>query len=627
MKKVIVHGVHRSGTSLCASILEQAGLWFAEDEFKMPAQADNPNGFWERTDVTELNDQILALMGSSWFTFKDKISDDTQLSIQSKLGDEIQQVSDRLESKKNWFLKDPRLCLTWSAWKPHLSATDHIVVHRHPNAVAKSLHARNGIPIEHGLIFWYQQTRAIAENLVHEDKLYHLEFGTREAMSDWQSTFEDLFSNASPNSSLEGMDMAAKFDDKLVNHLTTDFTPSSSAESQNDVHQYIEKAWQYARKGKFSELLSLPNLENAATSLHGLEPLYSQYLNHQARERELAFELDEARTELEDGREINEKLNKRLIDIAIIIKSYQLSKRALVGTALEKLKVIKPAKLSHALDIAKFDHSALNLADLKDLDSTRLLLVKTLIKNPRTFIKKFSLARLWAGLRILIGNDKNNPNARQALEGYNQGEYGYSGALDLYDPKEIQLQQDSPIEFPKTELPKVSIVIPVYNELATTIACLHSIKNNTDSSHSTYEIIIADDASNDKTSEIEKYATGIQIVRNESNLGFLENCNQALKKANGDYIVLLNNDTNVQKGWLSELLAHIQSDSTIGVVGPKLVYPDGRLQEAGGIVFSDGSGWNYGRYDAPDLPQYNYFREVDYISGACLLFSKEYWRF
>ena len=82
--------------------------------------------------------------------------------------------------------------------------------------------------------------------------------------------------------------------------------------------------------------------------------------------------------------------------------------------------------------------------------------------------------------------------------------------------------------------------------------------------------------------------------------------------------MFLNNDTKVTEGWLSSLVNLIESDSTIGMVGSKLVYPDGRLQEAGGIIWSDGSGWNYGRLDDPDKAEYNYVKDVDYISGAAI---------
>ena len=179
------------------------------------------------------------------------------------------------------------------------------------------------------------------------------------------------------------------------------------------------------------------------------------------------------------------------------------------------------------------------------------------------------------------------------------------------------------INFPYVENPKVSIIIPVYNQVHYTYACLVSILENT--GEFDYEIIIADDVSTDATKEIDKFVTGLVIARNESNQGFLKNCNNAAKKARGEYIFFLNNDTTVQKDWLPPLIRLLESDKSIGMVGSKLIYPDGRLQEAGGIIWSDGSGWNYGRCDDPNKPEYNYVRDVDYISGAAIMLSRKLW--
>ncbi len=178
--------------------------------------------------------------------------------------------------------------------------------------------------------------------------------------------------------------------------------------------------------------------------------------------------------------------------------------------------------------------------------------------------------------------------------------------------------------FPRVKNPRVSIIIPVYNQVEYTYACLVSILEHT--KDVSYEVIIADDVSTDATRDLERYARGLVICRNETNQGFLLNCNSAARKARGKYLMFLNNDTQVTDGWLSSLVRLIESDPAIGMVGSKLVYPDGRLQEAGGIIWSDGSGWNYGRLDDPDKPEYNYVKDVDYISGAAILLSNDLWK-
>ena len=176
---------------------------------------------------------------------------------------------------------------------------------------------------------------------------------------------------------------------------------------------------------------------------------------------------------------------------------------------------------------------------------------------------------------------------------------------------------------PFCENPVVSIIIPVYNQFEYTYNCIKSVVEECSSIE--YEIILADDNSSDETSKIASKITGLVIKRNNENLRFLLNCNDASKSAKGKYILFLNNDTIVHKNWLSSLLETAQADDSVGIVGSKLVYSDGRLQEAGGIIWSDGTAWNYGNGDDPDKSEYNYLKDIDYISGCSMMIRRDLW--
>ena len=180
------------------------------------------------------------------------------------------------------------------------------------------------------------------------------------------------------------------------------------------------------------------------------------------------------------------------------------------------------------------------------------------------------------------------------------------------------------VHLPRVEHPLVSIVIPVYNQVCYTYNCLLSIAANT--GDIPYEVIIADDVSTDATRKLSHFAENLIISRNSKNMGFLKNCNQAAEKARGEYIFFLNNDTTVGENWLRPLVDLMEQRTDAGMVGSKLVYPDGKLQEAGGIIWKDGSGWNYGRGQDPDMPEYNYVKEVDYISGAAIMIRSSLWK-
>ena len=177
--------------------------------------------------------------------------------------------------------------------------------------------------------------------------------------------------------------------------------------------------------------------------------------------------------------------------------------------------------------------------------------------------------------------------------------------------------------FPIWDEPLVSIIIPVYNQFLYTYDCLNAVLNHTEDI--AYEVIVSDDCSTDQIAQLDKIVKGITILHNKGNLRFLLNCNQASEHARGKYILFLNNDTQVQPGWLKPLVDLCEADPSIGMTGSKLLYPQGYLQEAGGILWKDGSAWNYGHMKNPEDPEFNYVKDVDYISGAAIMIRKELW--
>ena len=165
--------------------------------------------------------------------------------------------------------------------------------------------------------------------------------------------------------------------------------------------------------------------------------------------------------------------------------------------------------------------------------------------------------------------------------------------------------------------PTISIVIPVYNQLRITLRAIRSILQA--GAQQSFEIIIVDDCSEARISTILGAVAGIRYLQQPNNSGFIASCNNGANAARGDYLVFLNNDTHVLPGWLDELHRTFIDRPKAGLVGSQLIYPTGALQEAGGILWSDGSGWNYGRNDDRLAPQYNYLRPVDYCSGASIM--------
>lgn len=205
--------------------------------------------------------------------------------------------------------------------------------------------------------------------------------------------------------------------------------------------------------------------------------------------------------------------------------------------------------------------------------------------------------------------------------------------LCFFDPTEhlsndevVALIRERAVEH--TTPPQVTVIVPVYKNLRFTLRCVLSAVMSAD--RTSRKIVIVDDQSPDSSGiwlqQKLSGTPGITVSINPKNLGFLRSCNSAAEKVTTPYLFLLNNDTFVMDGWLDELIAVFERHPNCGLTGSKLLYPDGRLQEAGGIIWKDASGANFGRNQDAWKPEFNYQRDVDYISGAAIMTPTRVWR-
>lgn len=260
----------------------------------------------------------------------------------------------------------------------------------------------------------------------------------------------------------------------------------------------------------------------------------------------------------------------------------------------------------------RMQHSQ-DLTDVKPRDPTLLELLFSRLGNPRRALKSLRSALFLLRTQSIAG----------VLDGIHAAKSCYirdSGRPAIpasICPEPTNVLASTDISIPPTNAPLVSIIIPVYNNLAYTAACLNAICQS--NSKVEYEIIIADDGSTDETKEWCCSVENLRYIATGQKQGFIATCNAAAQHAKGAFLHFLNNDTAVTAQWLDELLHTFNEFPGTGFVGSKLVYPDGLLQEAGGILWRDGSAWNFGRLKDPNSPGYNYAREVDYCSGASIV--------
>lgn len=177
-------------------------------------------------------------------------------------------------------------------------------------------------------------------------------------------------------------------------------------------------------------------------------------------------------------------------------------------------------------------------------------------------------------------------------------------------------------------VPQVSIIIPLFNQVGLTQACLAALQRATKAG--SYELVLVDNGSTDGTAELlEQWRHAATVIRNLENGGFAKACNQGARAAQGKYLLFLNNDTVVQHGWLEPLLEVLEQDASVAATGSKLLYPDGTIQHAGVLLVDDQQQGDplvarhlYQRMPG-DHPAANVKRAVQALTAACLLVRRE----
>jgi len=258
---------------------------------------------------------------------------------------------------------------------------------------------------------------------------------------------------------------------------------------------------------------------------------------------------------------------------------------------------------------------------------SRNIFINLLKVNPHHYYAKVFLARILQEQSLYNSSVKLIAQAYLEKKIHNQLFFLITDVVermthDDIDVQNLDFSRDNMLHKKGIESPLVSIIILCYNKVEHTEKCLESLFRNTSSSN--FETIIVDNASVDDTSGLlESYGTKLKFIHSLENRGFVGGNNLALQYAQGDFVVFLNNDTEVQPLWLENLYKTFVYYKDAGAAGAKLIYPNGKLQEAGGVIFNDMNGWNYGKNDNPYDSKYSYIREVDYCSGAALMVKKD----
>ena len=592
---ILIAGMHRSGTSALAGGLHQAGVNFGNQ--LIPAKAnENDNGFFEDARFMQFNEQLLREHFSTW--------DDTRALPAAGIftDKQVQALSARLgralgPAQFPYCIKDPRISVLYPLWQESLSAlgytTTLIIPFRNPVEVALSLKRRNGYSFEKSALLILRYYLMLEQASRGHDRVF----------TQYPELFADAAGLFARVSNTLGLGLSDSAIDSAAGFVRADLRHYAVADS-TDYGEFGDLAGLIA---DLSRLISEAARPGSDVDSAGFAALNSAYLTYLQQHDSLALE------------EVS--LAKCKLDELIDFKNTYDSVPGRIETLI--------ARMGELDDLRRIQEERTEWIRLIDAEVQRQ---KSQMEN--RFFSPQCLAVQKLKIKYMVARGLENPgkiapwvlgrvrgrlSVLKRLGGQSHGE---ARVVALSEAERQNLI--STICFDAVAEPDMSVVIPAYNQLDYTLNCLDSLMRH--AANCTFEVIVVDDASPEEDLSPLGTLPGVTLVRNEINQGFTGTCNRGAEEAHGRVICFLNNDTEVRDHCLDKLLDTFARFDNAGLVGGKLVYPDGRLQEAGGIVWQDGSAWNYGRLDDPDKPEYNYVREADYCSAALAAIDAELFR-
>ncbi|MDJ0689404.1 MAG: glycosyltransferase [Xenococcaceae cyanobacterium MO_188.B32] len=581
---IVITGMHRSGTSLTASICQNAGVDIGTK--LMGSNRSNSKGHFENLDFLDLHKKILQSQGmnDAGYTLQEKID------VEEHYKEEAKKIIAENSRSQIWGWKDPRTTLFLDFWADLLPEAFFLLVYRSPWEVVDSLYRRsveelisghpNQLFLSHpdlAVKIWSNYNQKILEfydkfpERCHLTSIYQVTENTKLFIDTINSKFNinlsvpdtKIYDNSLLRTEITNVPGAT-----IVNHY---FPQALNIYKElelkaNRIDEADGQSWcpeinssRYRVKA-FQNWLAIRNLEKKHKSI-------------QAKIEQTEAQLEQTSTQLEQtSAQLKQaKLNQQQTQTQLEQTSTQLkqakSKQQQTQAQLEQTqKELHPSAENLVNVIQQFDSLVTSMVEsnrwkLGNLIYViyRKILLKSIEPSPQEHQKKLvNIFQTWQ-------DDFRNKHI--TIKSLNKKNYLKNNS---YLPKtNYELFRQSPLKHLADTSLSIDIIVCVHNALDDVKLCLESIENNT---YREYTLFIVNDGSDEQTTEYLRYFSSKRkhcvLIENSTAQGYTKAANKGLKASQGDYTILLNSDTIVSKLWIERLLECAESDPRIGIVGP-----------------------------------------------------------